>query len=401
MSGRSLPMAAFALAGALGALVVGLAAGMRGGELGHLALALAVAVPVTLGVVIGAARLLSTTSLRRRLVGVAALSALAGLANLAALAALMLVDHHDLVLVAALLVYSLGVGVGTALALGRTASTAISRLEATAGRLAAGDLSARVGRLGTGPELDALAATLDDMAARLDEAIRRERTVESQRRDLITAVSHDLRTPLASLRAMVEAIDDGVVSDTPTMRRYAVEMRRSIGSLVCLVDDLFELVQLDDAVIEAEARRATVEEIVSAAVAACDGQAARKGLRVETQLDGAGEARCSSHLSRVLQNLLQNAIRHTPADGTVLVEAGRDAAGLRLSVSDEGEGISEQALERIFDPFWRGDAARAGEGSGIGLTLAKRIVESLGGQIRVESEPAQGARFAVFVPEHR
>jgi signal transduction histidine kinase len=198
---------------------------------------------------------------------------------------------------------------------------------------------------------------------------------------------------------MIEAIDDGVVSDAPTMRRYAVEMRRSIGSLVCLVDDLFELVQLEPAAIEAEARRATVEEIVDAAVAACNGQAARKGLRVETHLEGAEDARCSPHLGRVLQNLLQNAIRHTPTDGTVRVEAGRDAGALRLTVSDDGEGIPKEALERIFDPFWRGDAARAGEGSGIGLTLAKRIVESLGGQIRVESEPAQGARFAVLVPE--
>jgi signal transduction histidine kinase len=399
VNGRPLPLVGFALAGAIGALAVGLAAGMPGGELGHLALMLGVAVPATLAVVLGAARLLSTTSLRRRLVGVAAISALAGLANLAALAALMLVDHHDLVLVAALLVYSLGVGVGAALALGRSASTAIARLEVTARRLASGDLSARVGRLGTGPELDALAATLDDMAARLDEAIRRERTIESQRGDLITAVSHDLRTPLASLRAMVEAIDDGVVSDAPTMRRYAVEMRRSVGSLVCLIDDLFELVQLEPAAIEAEARRATVEEIVDAAVAACDGQAARKGLRVETRLDGAGDARCSPHLGRVLQNLLQNAIRHTPADGTVRVEAGRDAGELRLTVSDDGEGMSKEALERIFEPFWRGDTARAGEGSGIGLTLARRIVESLGGQIRVESEPARGSRFAVLVPE--
>jgi signal transduction histidine kinase len=398
--GRSLPLAAaLAVAGALGALAVGLAADMPGGELGHLAFMLAVAVPVTLAVVLGASRLLSTTSLRRRLVGIAALSGLAGLANLAALAALMLVDHHDVVLVAALLVYSLGVGAGTALALGRSASSAIARLEGTASRLAAGDLSARVGRLQTAPELNALAETLDEMAGRLDDAIRHERTIESQRHDLITAVSHDLRTPLASLRAMVEAIDDEVVEDRPTMRRYAGEMRRSIGSLVDLVDDLFELVQLEASAIEAEARRATVEEIVGAAVAACDGQAMRKGLRVETHLDGTEDTPCSPHLGRVLQNLLQNAIRHTPADGTVRVEADRDAGGLRLTVSDDGEGIPPEALEHIFDPFWRGDAARAGEGSGIGLTLAKRIVESLGGQIRVESTPATGSRFAVVVPE--
>jgi signal transduction histidine kinase len=230
------------------------------------------------------------------------------------------------------------------------------------------------------------------------DAIARERAIDRQRRDLITAVSHDLRTPLASLRAMIEAVDDSVVSDPPTLRAYAVEMRHSIGSLVALVDDLFELAQLEAAAIEVEARRATVEEVVGVAVAACDGQAVSKGLRVETRLD-AGDAVCSPHLGRVLQNLLQNAIRHTPADGTVRVEATHDGGLLQLTVSDEGAGMGPEALERIFDPFWRGDAARAGEGSGLGLTLAKRIVESLGGQMRVKSEPARGSRFAVLVPD--
>jgi signal transduction histidine kinase len=101
----------------------------------------------------------------------------------------------------------------------------------------------------------------------------------------------------------------------------------------------------------------------------------------------------------VLQNLIQNAIRHTPADGTVRVEAQRDRAGLHLVVSDTGEGMPADSLERVFDPFWRGDASRAGEGSGLGLALSARIVESLGGQIRVESEPARGSRFAVVVPD--
>jgi signal transduction histidine kinase len=102
---------------------------------------------------------------------------------------------------------------------------------------------------------------------------------------------------------------------------------------------------------------------------------------------------------RVLQNLLQNAIRHTPADGTVRMEARRGAGGLELVVEDTGEGISPETVEHVFEPFWRGDAARSGGGSGLGLALAKRIVESLGGQIQVHSEPAEGSRFAVVLPE--
>jgi signal transduction histidine kinase len=231
------------------------------------------------------------------------------------------------------------------------------------------------------------------------DAISREREIQRQRRDLITAVSHDLRTPLASLRAMAEAIDEGVVSDPATLRQYVAEMRRSVDALVALIDDLFELAQVDAGAIEVESRRATVEEVVAKAVAACDGQATEKGLRVEARIAEVAGSSCSPRLTRVVQNLLQNAIRHTPADGTVLVEAHRETGSLRLTVEDTGEGIPAESADRIFEPFWRGDAARSSDGSGLGLTLAKRIVESLDGQIQVDTDLGRGARFAVVVPE--
>jgi signal transduction histidine kinase len=231
------------------------------------------------------------------------------------------------------------------------------------------------------------------------DARARERRLEAQRHDLITAVSHDLRTPLASLRAMAEAIDEGVVEDPPTLRRYAMEIRRSAESLGTLVDDLFELVQLEPQAIAAEARRATVEDVVDSALAACGADARRKGLRLETKLDGATTAPCSPRLGRVVQNLVQNAIRHTPADGTVRVEAERHGGTLRLTVSDNGEGISPDALTSVFDPFWRGDASRTSEGSGLGLAITKRIVEALGGEIEVTSEPGRGSSFAVMLSE--
>jgi signal transduction histidine kinase len=338
--------------GALVALVAGAATGMAGADLSHLAALFGAGVLVTAVAVAVADSLLARATLRRRLLGVALVSALAGLANLAVLAGLMLVDGHDTLLVALLLVYSLGAGAGTALALAPPSARAV------------------------------------------------EEAVETQRRDLITAVSHDLRTPLASLRAMIEAIDDGVVEDAQTMRLYSTEMRRSVGALNTLVDDLFELIQLDAATIEAEAS-ATLDEVLDAALAACESSATEKRLRLETHLDGASNAPCSPRLGRVLQNLLQNAIRHTPADGIVRVEAHRAAGALEVAVEDSGEGIAPELLPLVFDPFWRGDASRTGAGSGLGLTLAKRIIESLGGRIEVESEPAAGSRFAVLIPDRR
>ena len=342
--------AAGGVCGALVALAAAAASGMGGAELGDLAALFGAGALVTAAAVALADNWLARASLRGRLLGVAIVSALSGLVNLAVLAALMLVDGHDAALVALILVYSLGIGAGVALALARPSAQAF------------------------------------------------ERAVEEQRRDLITAVSHDLRTPLASLRAMTEAIDEGVVDDPATVREYAAEMRRSVSSLGTLVDDLFELVQLDAGALDIEAS-ATLNDVVAQALDACGGSASEKGLHLETRLDGAAAAPCSPRLSRVLQNLLQNAIRHTPSDGTVRLEARRMAGALEVSVSDSGEGIPAESLSRVFEPFWQGDDARSGPGSGLGLTLSKRIVESLGGEIEVSSQPSRGSRFAVVMPE--
>ena len=242
----------------------------------------------------------------------------------------------------------------------------------------------------------ALTVAVGGLVWKLD-ARARERRLEVQRHDLITAVSHDLRTPLASLRATAEAIDERVVEDAPTLRHYAAEIRHAAESLGDLVDDLFELVKLDAVEIEAETRDATVEEVVGVALEACGGSAREKRLRLVTELNGAADAPCSPRLGRVMQNLVQNAVRHTPADGTVRIEAERRPGALRLTVSDTGDGIPADSLGRVFDPFWRGDASRAGDGSGLGLAISKRIVEALGGEIEVESEPQRGSRFAVLL----
>jgi signal transduction histidine kinase len=342
--------------------------------------------------------LLARTSFLSTMLAVSAVSAFVGVLSLVVLSRQMFVSAHDATTLVVLLVYSTAAGAGAAFVLAKSSVDAVHVLARTAEALAEGDMSARVGALAAPPELVALGTTIDRMAIRLEAAMARVSDVESRRRDLVIAVSHDLRTPLAGLRAMVEAVEDEVVTDPHTLRRYAAEMRRSVDALVAMTDDLFELVQVDAGSIEREAERARLADVVHSALAACESQAVTKSVAIETRLNGAGEAGCSPRLVRVLQNLVQNAIRHTPADGSVRIEATRGGGMLRVAVEDSGEGITPDAVALVFEPFWRGDPTRSGPGSGLGLALAKRIVDALGGTIDIEQAAPHGARFAVSLP---
>jgi signal transduction histidine kinase len=384
--------------GALGTLATGAAMGMHASELAHLGALMAPALVVTLVAIAVARPLLARSSMRQSLVAVAIVGTVVGLANLVVLARQMFVNDHDATTLGVLFLYSTGAGIGAALALARARSRVVARLAETARALGEGDVDARVGHLEGGPELDTLAVTLDDMATKLQAAMERERHIERTRRDLVTAVSHDLRTPLSSLQAMVEAIEEGVIDDAPSLRLYAVEMRRSVSQLVSMVDDLFEMVQLDAGAIETETHRARLVEIVSSAVAAVEVQAREKRLSLVTNLNGAEDAPCSPRMTRVLQNLLVNAVRHTPADGTVRVRASSSPDWLEVAVEDTGEGMAPEDLAQVFEPFFRADPARSGAGAGLGLALARRIVESLGGRIEAESRQAGGSRFSVQLP---
>jgi signal transduction histidine kinase len=391
-------VAAVACIGALAALGVGALMGMSFGDLAHLLVPLVGSTVVTVAAAITANAALRTTSLRNRFLVVAILGAGVALANLAVMAKLMLVSEHDLEVVMLLVVFAAGTAVALALVLASGSTKAVDRLVEGAQRIGDGELETPIGRLDAGPELDALARSVDDAAERLRAAREGELLAETMRRDLIVAVSHDLRTPLASLRAMVEAIDEGVVDDAPTIRRYSGEMRRSVEQLVAMVDDLFELTQLDAGVIRAETKRANLDEVVRSALASIGSTAEQKGLEIVTDLERAAGATCSPRLVRVLQNLLVNAVRHTPNDGTIRIEAVRSERGLTVAVEDSGEGIAEADLPRVFELFFRADPARSGAGAGLGLALAERIVQAMGGSIALESWPAVGTRVAVELP---
>ncbi|MBS1870170.1 MAG: HAMP domain-containing histidine kinase [Actinobacteria bacterium] len=239
------------------------------------------------------------------------------------------------------------------------------------------------------------------------EAMHRE--VDEARRRLIAAVSHDLRTPLASLRLLVDAVDDGVATGE-IRARYLREMRTHVGALSVLIDDLFELSRLEAGEISWSLHQVELGELVSETVAALRAQAQERRVAVAAELPAdaaAGElsARANAEkVQRVLFNLIVNAIRHTPADGSVVVRARRlgGGDGVEVEVVDDGAGVPAAERERVFEPFYRGGADAAartsGDGAGLGLAIARAIVEAHGGRIWLEAAEPRGTRVRFTLP---
>ena len=241
----------------------------------------------------------------------------------------------------------------------------------------------------------ALAAAL---AVRLAMEERSRREIEAARRQLVAAASHDLRTPLASLRLLVESIDDGIVTGE-TRDRYLGEIRTHVAVLSGLVDDLFELSRIEAGDISWTMRQVELRELIDDTVAAMRAPAEARGVRIEAELpaDQVLARANAEKLQRVLFNLIQNAIRHTPADGSVVVRARSEAGGgVEVEVADDGEGIPDGDGERVFDAFFRGDAARAEDGAGLGLAISRAIVEAHGGRIWLEpASPGTKVHFTL------
>lgn len=227
---------------------------------------------------------------------------------------------------------------------------------------------------------------------------RSRREVEAARRRLVASVSHDLRTPLASLRLLVESIDDGVVTGA-TRDRYLSEIRTHVAALSALIDDLFELSRIEAGDISWTMSQVELRELVGDTVAAMRAPAAARGVSLAAELP-AGELLAHANaekLQRVLFNLIQNAIRHTPADCSVTVRARTAAGGVEVEVADDGDGISPANGERAFDAFYRGaEAAGSDDGAGLGLAISRAIVEAHGGRIWLEpAAPGTRVRFTL------
>jgi signal transduction histidine kinase len=250
-------------------------------------------------------------------------------------------------------------------------------------------------------ELAQLAAAANSMIMQLrDEEERRDQS-DAARRDLIAAVSHDLRTPITSLRLLAEAIGDDIVEDPEMRRGYLRRMTTHIDALSVLIDDLFELSRLEAGDIRWSIEQVPLQELVGETVEAMRVQAERKGVAVLAEVpDSLCPARANPEkLQRVLFNLIQNAIRHTPADGSVVVRAQPVGTGIEFEVADTGDGIRPEEREHVFTAFYRGgsDRARTNPGAGLGLAVSRAIVEAHGGRIWLAEAPV-GTRVRFSLP---
>jgi two-component system, OmpR family, sensor histidine kinase SaeS len=329
------------------------------------------------------------TTLRARLIGVAVLAAGLPLAVLLLSGVVMLKMREDVVVVA-IAAASSAVGLAAALLVARSVNRSIDELRAASADLAAGELSARAPERGPA-ELAELGAAFNEMAGRLEDLF-------DARRELVVWASHDLRTPLASLQAMLEALEDGLGEP----ERYVVSMREQVKLLARLVNDLFELAKIDAGALTIELREAALSGVVESCLRGLEVEAERRSVRLESRVDaGLPPVLCApEHVERVLVNLVSNALRHTPSDGSVAVRVERAAADVRVSVEDTGEGLAPEALRRMFDRFWRGDEARTTGrgGAGLGLAISRALVEAQGGRIWAENRPGGGARVSFTLP---
>jgi signal transduction histidine kinase len=248
------------------------------------------------------------------------------------------------------------------------------------------------------------AALSDELALaheKLAEAQTRERALEASRRELVAWVSHDLRTPLAGLRAMAEALEDGVVVDFETVATYHTQIRREADRLSAMIDDLFELARIHAGALRLSRRLVGLDDLVAEALASTEPLARAKGVWLRgSSVRGLPVLVDADEFGRALRNLVTNAIRHTPSEGMVDVQGDLHRGMACVSVVDACGGIPPEALPRVFDVAFRAETARTpgpDNNAGLGLSIARGIVEAHSGQIAVQNI-ARGCQFVIRLP---
>lgn len=329
--------------------------------------------------------------------GLIALTAVAGIAaGVVGTSRAMFLSTHDLTVVIVVCVTSGLVSLAFALWLARRLAAATRALRDAAHDLRTGS---GVAPVPAGPrEFAAISDELVRSDTLLRQSAERERRLDRSRRELVAWVSHDLRTPLAGLRAMTEALEDGMAEDPA---RYHAQMRSEVDRMVRMVDDLFELSQIHAGNLQLSLQTVHLGDVVSETIAGTGPVARAKGVHLEGEIAPDVLVRADpAALSRIVGNLVMNAIRHTPADGTVEVIGRRASGAVELAVTDACGGIDEPDLTRVFDVAWRGSHARTpgeGEGAGLGLAIVKGLVEAHHGTVAVANR-VPGCRFVVRLP---
>lgn len=374
-------------------------------ELEHMAVFLAFTATISLLAGYGAYRLgwfERAPSLRWMLLGTYVLAILLTFINVWLTARLMFASQHDLLLATILLLFAGGIAVGLGSFFASTLTDRISRLESATHAIETGDLTARADIAGK-DEIASLSNSFNRMADRLQAADLKQKELDVLRQDLIAWAGHDLRTPLSSIRLLVEALADGVVNEPDTVQQYLHQAKKQVDQLSGLVDDLFQVSQLDAGGLRLYIEPASMTDLLSDTLESFTAQAEQLGIT----LTGSAAAGIDpiqmdvQRMGRVFNNLISNALHHTQAGGAVTINAESIPGGVIVSIQDTGEGIFPEDLPHVFDRFYRGDKSRnrAQGGAGLGLAIARGIVEAHQGTIRVESQRSQGTVFTITLPK--
>ena len=338
---------------------------------------------VGLGVAFGLRRL---PTVRLQLVGLALVAVLLPL-SVVLFSGWVMFHMGDDVKILAVAAASASTAIIVGLLVARPIATEIAGLRSASASLAGGELTARAPEQGPA-ELADLARSFNEMADNLSRLF-------DVRRELVAWASHDLRTPIASLQAMLEAVEDGLAQP----ERYLPAMAEQVRTLARLVEDLFELARIDAGSLNLELREAELVTVIEGCVRGLEAEARARNVNVEAHVGDGARACCApEQVERVLYNLLTNAVRHTPPDGSVAVRLRADPDEILVVVEDTGNGIDPESATRMFDRFWRGDEARQSNGAGLGLAIARGLVEAHGGRIWAERRPEGGTRVSFTLP---
>jgi signal transduction histidine kinase len=375
--------------------------GIAASDLAHVSMAAGVIAVIAVIAGIAMLKVLAGRQIGVLLAVIVAVTVVASLSVCAAVAVLMIGDSTDREVILELLVLSGLSGLLVATFLGRSFTRASRRLLSSVAEV--GDSGIFTPPDGVLPaELAGLSQGLAEAHERLGRARAREQALEASRRELVAWVSHDLRTPLAGLRAMAEALEDQVVTDPREVSHYHSQIRRETDRLTAMIDDLFELSRIHSGTLRLSRRLVGLEDLVAEVVASTEPMARAKGIRLGgSAVRGMPVLIDSAEMGRAVRNLVTNAIRHTPPQGTIEV-IGEIQGGLAcVSVSDECGGIPDGDLPRVFDVAFRGESARTpdpqGGGAGLGLSIARGIVDAHSGQITVRNT-GPGCQFTIRLP---